>query len=406
MKIMNNFMQSIQKAKNVLQAGGMVILVDDENRENEGDLVMAAELVTPDAINFMATYGRGLICLTLTEEKVEQLQLPMMTRCNRSPYDTAFTVSIEAATGVSTGISASDRAHTILTAIHSDCRPSDLIYPGHVFPLKAKAKGVIARRGHTEGSIDLMRISGFHPSAVICEIMNEDGTMSRRDELNLFSQKHHLPVVSIQDIINYRIQTESLISEEIQARIPIESLGDFQMTLFKNDIDELEHFVLYKPVIDKTKAPLVRVHSECLTGDLLGSLKCDCGPQLHMSLEKIAKEGGLLIYLRQEGRGIGLANKLRAYALQEQGLDTVDANISLGLPVDSRDYSIAYQVLKHFNWNRIRLLTNNPKKLEFLQLYGIEIETREPLDTPVNAENRKYIEIKQKKLGHLLKIKK
>jgi len=406
MTIINNFMQSIQNAINVLRSGGMVILVDDEHRENEGDLVMAAELVTPDAINFMATYGRGLICLTLTENKVEQLQLPMMTRCNRSPYDTAFTVSIEAATGVSTGISASDRAHTILTAINSDCQPSDLIYPGHVFPLKAKSKGVIARRGHTEGSIDLMRIAGFQSSAVICEIMNEDGTMSRRDELNLFSEKHHLPVVSIQDIVNYRIQTESLISEDIQARIPLESLGDFQMTLFKNDIDELEHFVLYKPVIDTTKAPLVRVHSECLTGDLLGSLRCDCGPQLQMSLEKIAKEGGLLIYLRQEGRGIGLANKLRAYVLQDQGLDTVDANISLGLPVDSRDYSIAYQVLKHFNWNRIRLLTNNPKKLEFLESYGIEIETREPLDIPANPENSKYIEIKQKKLGHLLKIKK
>jgi 3,4-dihydroxy 2-butanone 4-phosphate synthase/GTP cyclohydrolase II len=403
---MNNYMQVMQNAMNMLRAGGMVVLVDDEHRENEGDLVMAAELVTPDAINFMATHGRGLICLSLTQAQVEQLNLPMMTRCNGSPYDTAFTVSIEAAQGISTGISAKDRAHTIKTAIDADATPRDVIYPGHVFPLKARQKGVIERRGHTEGSIDLMRLSGLQHSAVICEIMNEDGTMSRMDELRLFAEKHHLPIISIQDILNYRIKTEELVTEEISARIPMDEYGDLQLRLFKNDFDHFEHFILYKEPQDKSVAPLVRIHSECLTGDLLGSLKCDCGPQLHSALQRISQEGGALIYLRQEGRGIGLVNKLRAYVLQDQGFDTVDANVHLGLPVDGRDYSIAYQMLKHLGWERIRLMTNNPSKIELLSFFGIEVVQREAIEAPVNVENEKYIKVKKQKLGHLFQTKK
>ena len=403
---MNNYMQVVQNAINVLRAGGMVVLVDDEHRENEGDLVMAAELVTPDAINFMATHGRGLICLSLTQSQVEQLNLPMMTRCNNSPYDTAFTVSIEASKGISTGISAKDRAHTIKTAIRSDATPQDVIYPGHVFPLQARKKGVIERRGHTEGSIDLMRLSGLQHSAVICEIMNEDGTMSRMDELRLFADKHHLPIISIQDILNYRIKTEELVTEEISARIPMEQYGDLQLRLFKNEFDHFEHFILYKEPQDSQQAPLVRIHSECLTGDLLGSLKCDCGPQLHSALQRISKEGGALIYLRQEGRGIGLVNKLRAYVLQDQGFDTVDANVHLGLPVDNRDYSIAYQILRHLGWHRVRLMTNNPRKIELLSFFGIEVLQREAIEVPLNPENENYIKVKKQKLGHLFQTKK
>lgn len=402
---MKNITQTIQQAINVIRAGGMVVLVDDEHRENEGDLVMAAELTTPDSINFMATHGRGLICLALTEKHVDSLQLPMMTRSNRTPYDTAFTVSIEAASGISTGISAKDRAHTILTAIADDVQPEDLIYPGHIFPLKARANGVIARRGHTEGSVDLMSIAGLKPAAVICEIMNEDGTMSRPYNLKSFAQKHHLPMISIQDIVNYRIQTELLVTEEISTRIPLEHYGDFQLYLFKNAFDNHEHFALVKSPVDKTIPPLVRVHSECLTGDLFGSLKCDCGPQLHTALDIISKQGGMLIYLRQEGRGIGLINKLRAYVLQEQGMDTVDANLSLGLPIDNRDYSIAYQILKYFQWSDIRLMTNNPQKIDLLTFYGINVVSREPLIIEPNKENENYIKVKQQKLGHLFKAK-
>lgn len=400
---MKNIIQIMQQAINILQAGGMVVLVDDEHRENEGDLVMAAELTTPESINFMATHGRGLICLAMTEEKVNGLQLPMMTRSNHSVHDTAFTVSIEAASGITTGISAKDRAHTILTAISDKAKPEDLIYPGHVFPLKARNNGVIARRGHTEGSVDLMNIAGLKPSAVICEIMNKDGTMSRMEELRQFAENHHLPIISIQDIVSYRIQSEVLVSEEISVRLPVEHYGDFQMVLFKNSFDDQEHFALVKPVVDATKQPLVRVHSECLTGDLFGSLKCDCGPQLHHALKEISEQGGVLIYLRQEGRGIGLKNKLRAYVLQEQGLDTVEANVSLGLPIDNRDYSIAYQILKFLNMTKIRLMTNNPQKLEVLKFYGIDVVSRIPVVIKTNKENKNYIKVKHQKLGHLFK---
>jgi len=399
---MSDFIEKVQQAVNMLRAGGMVILMDDEHRENEGDLIAGAEFATPELINFMATHGRGLICLALTEDKVEQLNLPMMPRSKTSNFDTSFTVSIEAASGISTGISSADRAHTIRTAMHPNAGPYDIIYPGHVFPLKARNGGVIKRRGHTEGSVDLMKIAGLEPCAVICEIMNADGSMSRADDLKQLAKIHHLPMLSIQDLVNYRIQTETLVMEEISARIPLDHYGEFQWILFKNHMDENEHFALYKPVPDG-KTPVVRVHSECITGDLFGSLKCDCGPQLHQSLAVIAKEGGLLIYLRQEGRGIGLVNKLKAYVLQDQGLDTVDANLSLGLPVDKRDYSIAFQILKHFNWQKIRLLTNNPEKMKWLTFFGIEIEQRLPIEAAINPENEKYIRSKQQKLGHLFK---
>lgn len=397
---MSNFISTVSHALEVLKAGGMVVLVDDEHRENEGDLVMAAEFVTPQSINFMAKYGRGLICLPMAEDLIEKLNLPLMTHKNRSPYQTAFTVSIEASTGVATGISAQDRAHTILTAIRNDAKPQDLISPGHVFPLKAQKNGVLHRRGQTEGSVDLMRLAGLTQAAVICEIMNEDGSMSRMKELQAFSEHHHLPILSIQDIVNYRVQVENLIHEEISTRIPLEDVGDFKMMLFKNDIDSFEHFTLYKSIENSANAPLVRIHSECLTGDLLGSLKCDCGPQLKSSLKMIAEQGGLLIYLRQEGRGIGLKNKLKAYVLQDQGLDTVEANENLGLPVDNRDYSLAYQILKHFGWDKIRLITNNPLKIDGLKMYGITIEERVSIDIAPNAENLNYLKTKKQKLGH------
>lgn len=400
---MLNFKNIVEHAINVLKAGGMVILVDDEHRENEGDLVMAAEFVTPEAINFMAKYGRGLICLPMTEERIQQLQLPMMTSHNRSPYQTAFTISIEAANGVQTGISAADRAHTIKMALKDDASPKDIISPGHVFPLKARPLGVLERRGQTEGSVDLMKIAGLKPASVICEIMNDDGTMSRRTQLKAFAKEHHLPMLSIQDIFKYRVQTENLVFEEIAARIPLKEFGDFQMMLFKNHFDSLEHFVLHKPLKDTQKPPLVRIHSECVTGDLLGSLKCDCGPQLHLALEMLNKEGGYLFYLRQEGRGIGLVNKLKAYVLQESGIDTVDANTKLGLPIDQREYHLAYQFLKHFSHQTIRLITNNPAKIKALEFYGIEVKERIPLVVPTNPENQKYIETKIHKLGHFIK---
>lgn len=397
---MSDFLNTVGHALEVLKAGGMIVLVDDEHRENEGDLVMAAEFVTPQSINFMAKYGRGLICLPMADHLIQKLDLPLMTHKNRSPYQTAFTISIEAASGVATGISAEDRAHTILTAIRADAKPEDLISPGHIFPLKAQKHGVLHRRGQTEGSVDLMKLAGLKPAAVICEIMNDDGSMSRMEDLKKFSGEHHLPILSIQDIVNYRVQVENLIHEEISTRIPLEDVGDFKMMLFKNDIDSFEHFTLYKPVSDSNKIPLVRIHSECLTGDLLGSLKCDCGPQLKSSLKMIAEQGGLLIYLRQEGRGIGLKNKLKAYVLQDQGLDTVEANENLGLPVDNRDYSLAYQILKHFGWNKIRLITNNPLKIDGLKMYGITIEERVSIDIPPNKENLNYLKTKKQKMGH------
>lgn len=402
---MKHSLATIEQAIEAIKAGKMIILLDNEDRENEGDLVMAAEFVTAKDINFMSRYGCGLICLPMADELIDKLQLPMMTTRNKSPYGTAFTVSIEAAQGVSTGISAQDRAHTIQVAIQPESKPDDIISPGHVFPLRARSKGVLEREGQTEGSVDLARLAGLIPAAVICEIINEDGTMSRKQELHEFSQQHQIPMITIKDLIDYRIRNEVLIKEEVTTTIPLHEHGLFNMTVFSNSLDDAEHFVLIKPPVVPNQVPLVRIHSECITGDVFHSCKCDCGHQLEHSLALIAKEGGVLIYLRQEGRGIGLVNKLKAYALQDQlGLDTVEANLQLGLPADKRDYAIAYQILRHLGINAIRLLTNNPLKIEAIERFGIQVQERIPLEMAATEENKEYLKTKKNKLGHFLTI--
>lgn len=395
---------SIEQAITALQEGRMVILVDDEDRENEGDLVIAAEHATAQSINFMSRFGCGLVCLPMADQLIDKLGLPMMASCNKSPFGTAFTVSIEAATGVSTGISAADRARTVSVAIDPNSGPADLISPGHMFPLRAQAAGVLRRPGQTEGSVDLMRLAGLTPAAVICEIVNENGTMSRRDELIMFSRTHDIPIVTIKDLIAYRIRHEVLVEAIATSRLPLQQIGDFVMTVFTNQIDDCEHFSLVKAPLFANQVPLVRIHSECITGDVFGSCKCDCGSQLQQSLKLIGAEGGILIYLRQEGRGIGLANKLKAYALQEQGYDTVDANVQLGLPVDNRDYAVAFQILKHMGIDVIRLLTNNPSKVAAITMYGINVSERISLAVEPTTENRAYLMTKKEKLGHLLAI--
>ena len=401
---MTNSFTTIERAIDDLKNARMIILVDDEDRENEGDLVIAADHVTPEAINFMSRFGRGLICLPMAGTIIDKLNLPMMANHNRSPFGTAFTVSIEAANGVSTGISAQDRAHTIQVAIDSDSRPADIISPGHVFPLRAKDKGVLERIGQTEGSVDLMKLANLTPAAVICEIINEDGTMSRRDDLAEFAKIHNISMVTVKDLIEYRIRNEQLVEEVATSRMPLQTHGDFTMTVFKNQLDVAEHFALIKPPLYKNQVPLVRIHSECITGDVFGSCKCDCGSQLQQSLAMIAEEGGVLIYLRQEGRGIGLANKLKAYALQEQGLDTVEANLKLGLPVDMRNYAVAYQILKFLGIDVLRLLTNNPLKVSDITRYGVKVSERISLSVQPSNENRNYLKTKKEKLGHFLSV--
>ncbi len=401
---MTCFFSSVEDALQRLQSGRMVILTDDESRENEGDLMIAAEHVTPEAINFMTHFGRGLICCPMAGHLIDKLDLPMMTTRNRSPYGTGFTVSIEAATGVSTGISDKDRAHTIQTAIADLTKPSDIISPGHVFPLRARAGGVFERQGQTEGSVDLMQLAGLKPAAVICEIINKDGTMSRRDDLLEFSKTHDIPLVSVRQVMDYRIQREKLVDAVATSRLPLRKYGDFTMTLFQNQIDKAEHFTLMKARFDVNASPLVRIHSECITGDLFGSERCDCGGQLDASLEQIAKEGGVLVYLRQEGRGIGLSNKLKAYALQEKGLDTVEANLHLGLPVDSRDYAVAYQLLRALGLKQVRLLTNNPNKVAALERYGMAVTERLSVRGAETTENQAYLKTKREKLGHFLEL--
>jgi len=390
---------TLSRAIEQIKIGKMVILIDDESRENEGDFVMAAEMVTPSDVNFMIKNGRGLVCLSLTPERVSQLGLSLMAGPNQSKRNTAFTTSIEARDGVTTGISASDRAQTVRCAVDPSKSANDIVSPGHVFPLIAKPNGVLERNGHTEGSVDLMKLAGLNPSAMICEIMNEDGSMARLPQLRKVAETHEIPIVSIQDIISYRSKSETLIDKVAQTVLPTD-FGTFRLIAFRDRIDENEHLALICG--DLQNSPITRIHSECLTGDALGSRRCDCGDQLKESMKIIQENGsGIIIYLRgHEGRGIGLANKIRAYALQDTGLDTVEANHQLGFKADLRDYTIAYQILKYFKIESIDLLTNNPGKISALELFGISINRRIPLLPIAHPENMRYLNAKASKLGH------
>ncbi len=394
---------TIEDALEDITKGKMVILVDDEDRENEGDLCMAAEKVTPEAINFMAKHGRGLICLSLTPQRVEELKLPMMTDANTSSFGTAFTVSIEAKKGVTTGISAHDRAVTILTAINPQSKSEDIARPGHVFPLRAKPGGVLQRAGQTEGSVDLARLAGLYPAGVICEIMNDDGTMARVPQLMEFSERHNMKIITVKDLIQYRMRTERFVRRVATVQMPTEYGGDFTAIAYSNDVDPNVHIALVKGEIKPEDKVLVRVHSECLTGDVFGSKRCDCGDQLHKAMEMIKKEGkGVILYMRQEGRGIGLANKLKAYELQDKGLDTVEANIKLGFKPDLRDYGIGAQILVDLGVRKMRLMTNNPKKIIGLEGYGLKVVERVSVESRPHDKNIVYLKTKKKKLGHLL----
>jgi 3,4-dihydroxy 2-butanone 4-phosphate synthase/GTP cyclohydrolase II len=396
----------IEEALEDIRQGKMVILVDDEDRENEGDLTMAAEKVTPEAINFMAKYGRGLICLSLTEERLNELRLPMMVSENTSRFQTAFTVSVDARKGVTTGISVADRARTILTAVDENTQPEDLVSPGHIFPLRARQGGVLVRTGQTEGSVDLARLAGLKPAGVICEVMKDDGTMARMPDLKIFAEEHGLKIVTISDLIKYRLNKESLVRRIVTATIPTKYGGVFTTIAYENDVDPYHHIALVKGEIGPEDTVLVRVHSQCLTGDVFGSKRCDCEEQLHTAMAMVEKEGkGVIVYMRQEGRGIGLVNKLRAYCLQDIGKDTVEANEALGFKADMRDYGIGAQILADLGLHKIRLMTNNPRKIIGLEGYGIEVVERVPIETKPHQENIEYLKAKAKKMGHLLSIK-
>jgi 3,4-dihydroxy 2-butanone 4-phosphate synthase/GTP cyclohydrolase II len=393
---------SIEEAIEEIRSGRMLVVCDDEDRENEGDLVIAAQFATPDAINFMAKHARGLICLALTPQRCDELGLDLMPAKNEDQLQTAFTVTIEAGEGVSTGISAHDRAHTVQVAIDPHTKPSDLRQPGHVFPLKAKEGGVLERIGHTEASVDLARLAGLIPAGVICEIMNEDGTMARIPDLAEYAEEHGLKMITVAELVAYRRRTERLVERIVATKLPTK-FGEFTAVGYRSLVDEKHHVAMVKGEVSGTEDVLVRVHSECLTGDVFHSLRCDCGEQLEAALATIEQEGrGVLLYLSQEGRGIGLLNKLRAYKLQEDGLDTVDANLQLGLPADLRDYGIGAQILGDLGLTSIRILTNNPKKIIGLEGYGLSVTEQVPIQSVPNPHNEDYLNAKRDKLGHAL----
>ncbi len=397
---------TIPEAIEDIRQGKFVILVDDENRENEGDLCIAAEKVTPDSVNFMAKHARGLICLAIIGKRLDELGLPLMARENTSPHGTAFTVSVDAKYNVTTGISAHDRATTIRAIVDPNTKPDDLVYPGHMFPLRARDGGVLVRAGHTEAAVDLCRLAGLYPAGVICEIMNEDGSMARMPQLEQMASQFDIKVISVADLIAYRRRHEKLVRKVAEARLPTR-YGEFRVMAYRSEIDPDEHLALVKGEIDGEEPILVRVHSQCTTGDVFGSLRCDCGQQLDLAMKAIAAEGrGVFLYMRQEGRGIGLHNKVKAYALQDEGLDTVEANERLGFPPDLRDYGIGAQILADLGVRKMRLLTNNPKKVIGLAGYGLEIVETVPIVATPNPENFHYLETKQKKLGHVLNLDK
>jgi 3,4-dihydroxy 2-butanone 4-phosphate synthase/GTP cyclohydrolase II len=393
---------SIEEALEDIREGKMIVVCDDEHRENEGDLTLAAQFVTPEAINFMAKEGRGLVCLALTPERCDELGLDLMAAKNEARFETAFTTSIEAREGVTTGISAHDRAHTIQVAIDPSSSPRDVVQPGHIFPLKAKDGGVLERTGQTEAAVDLARLAGLNPSGVICEIMNDDGTMARVPDLALYCKRHDLKMITVADLVSYRRRHDKLVERVVETQLPTD-FGDFTAVGFRSLVDDKHHVAMVKGEVDGMEDVLVRVHSECLTGDVFHSQRCDCGQQLEDALQRIEEEGrGVLLYLAQEGRGIGLLNKLRAYKLQEEGLDTVDANLELGLPADLRDYGIGAQILVDLGLTSIRLLTNNPKKIIGLEGYGLRVTDQLPIEHYPNAHNHGYLKTKRDRMGHLL----
>ncbi|MFN0148758.1 MAG: bifunctional 3,4-dihydroxy-2-butanone-4-phosphate synthase/GTP cyclohydrolase II [Dehalococcoidia bacterium] len=392
---------TVPEAIEEYRRGKFVIITDDEDRENEGDLCIAAQFVTPDAINFMAKYGRGLICSPITEDRVADLRLPMMADDNSSHFGTPFTVSVEARTGVSTGISASDRARTVQVLIDPKSRPEDLVRPGHMFPLRARNGGVLVRAGQTEGSVDLAKMAGLHPAAVICEIMKMDGEMARMPDLKRFARRHGLRIVTINEMIKYRLRHERLVRRVAETKLPT-PFGEMMIMAYKSDTEVDEHVAIVSGPIDPAKPILVRVHDQCVTGDVFASMRCDCGEQKDTAMRMIGEQGGIFLYMRQEGRGIGLHNKLRAYELQDQGMDTVDANIALGFPADKREYGIGMQILVDLGVRKMRLITNNPAKRAGLEGYGLEVVERVPIETAPNPYNIRYLDTKRRRMGHLL----